>query len=164
MAVFSRKFSSGFSNLQLLKQSKSANSEFESSIKGAIAHCKQSQQLLSSRMQFVRVNNGSQKACVSEIPQSSLINPTATHSKSCVSEIPHLILHSRPADFDSKVWFFDATVQFQTNTKKEEQSMSGQRLNEKITAEFVRLVLDEVAIKSLKLDGIQGHKEWVGRE
>ncbi|TQD73083.1 hypothetical protein C1H46_041385 [Malus baccata] len=37
----------------LLKRSMSANSEFESSIEGAIAHCKQSQQLLSSRMQFV---------------------------------------------------------------------------------------------------------------
>lgn len=41
----------GFYNLQLLKRSSSANSEIESSIEGAIAHCKQSQsqQLLSSR-------------------------------------------------------------------------------------------------------------------
>lgn len=41
----------GFCNLQLLKRSSSANSEVESSIEAAIAHCKQSQsqQLLSSR-------------------------------------------------------------------------------------------------------------------
>ncbi|CAN6685272.1 unnamed protein product [Malus baccata var. baccata] len=77
------------------------------------------------------------------IPYASLINPTATHSKAFVSEIPHLIPHGRPTDFGSKVRFFAAPVQFQTNTKKVEQSTSGPRLNEKITAEFVRLVLDE---------------------
>ncbi|XP_021831368.1 probable membrane-associated kinase regulator 4 [Prunus avium] len=41
--------SSGFCDMQLLKRSTSANSELESSIEGAIAHCKQSQQLFSSR-------------------------------------------------------------------------------------------------------------------
>ncbi|XVF55353.1 hypothetical protein PTKIN_Ptkin06aG0030500 [Pterospermum kingtungense] len=41
--------SSGFCDLQLLKRSNSANSEIENSIQGAIAHCKQSQQLTSSR-------------------------------------------------------------------------------------------------------------------
>ncbi|KAK6244809.1 hypothetical protein QUC31_011218 [Theobroma cacao] len=41
--------SSGFCDLQLLKRSNSANSEIESSIEGAIAHCKQSQQPPSSR-------------------------------------------------------------------------------------------------------------------
>ncbi|MBA0588120.1 probable membrane-associated kinase regulator 3 [Gossypium raimondii] len=41
--------SSGFYDLQLLKRSNSANSEMENSIEGAIAHCKQSQQLSSSR-------------------------------------------------------------------------------------------------------------------
>ncbi|XVF08021.1 hypothetical protein REPUB_Repub06bG0189400 [Reevesia pubescens] len=41
--------SSGFCDLQLLKRSNSANSEIENSIEGAIAHCKQSQQLSSSR-------------------------------------------------------------------------------------------------------------------
>ncbi|KAL5546273.1 hypothetical protein UlMin_005960 [Ulmus minor] len=37
--------SNGFHELQLLKRSSSANSELEGSIEGAIAHCKQSQQL-----------------------------------------------------------------------------------------------------------------------
>ncbi|XVE61803.1 hypothetical protein DITRI_Ditri06bG0068600 [Diplodiscus trichospermus] len=37
--------SSGFCDLQLLKRSNSANSDIENSIEGAIAHCKQSQQL-----------------------------------------------------------------------------------------------------------------------
>ncbi|KAL9399941.1 hypothetical protein Peur_008902 [Populus x canadensis] len=41
--------SNGFCDLQLLKRSSSSNSEFESSIEGAIAHCKRSQQLFSSR-------------------------------------------------------------------------------------------------------------------
>ncbi|KAF8402816.1 hypothetical protein HHK36_010907 [Tetracentron sinense] len=41
--------SNGFHELQFLKRSTSANSEIESSIQGAIAHCKQSQQLFHSR-------------------------------------------------------------------------------------------------------------------
>ncbi|XP_075637827.1 putative membrane-associated kinase regulator 4 [Castanea sativa] len=40
--------SNGFYDLQLLKRSCSANSEIENSIEGAIAHCKQSQQLFTS--------------------------------------------------------------------------------------------------------------------
>lgn len=47
--------SSGFSDLQLLKRSISANSEIESSIEGAIAHCKQSQQIVGVKRQFVGV-------------------------------------------------------------------------------------------------------------
>lgn len=43
--------SSGFYDLQLLKRSNSANSDMENSIEGAIAHCKQSQQLSRSRNQ-----------------------------------------------------------------------------------------------------------------
>ncbi|OVA03562.1 hypothetical protein BVC80_1651g67 [Macleaya cordata] len=41
--------SNGFYEVHLLKRSNSANSEFESSIQGAIAHCKQSQQMFRSR-------------------------------------------------------------------------------------------------------------------
>lgn len=47
--------SSGFSDSQLLKRSISANSEIESSIEGAIAHCKQSQQIVGVKRQFVGV-------------------------------------------------------------------------------------------------------------
>ncbi|XP_042475586.1 probable membrane-associated kinase regulator 4 [Macadamia integrifolia] len=43
---------SGFYDLQFLKRSSSANSEIECSIQGAIAHCKQSQQLSSSRKEL----------------------------------------------------------------------------------------------------------------
>ncbi|CAK7341773.1 unnamed protein product [Dovyalis caffra] len=41
--------SNGFCDLELLKRSSSSNSEFESSIEGAIAYCKKSQQLFGSR-------------------------------------------------------------------------------------------------------------------
>lgn len=41
--------SNGFCDLQLLKRSSSASSEIESSIEGAIAYCKRSQQFFSSR-------------------------------------------------------------------------------------------------------------------
>ncbi|KAM1764423.1 hypothetical protein ACFX11_003675 [Malus domestica] len=71
------------------------------------------------------------------IPYAALINPTASHSKACVLEIPRLIPHDRPTDFGSKVRFFAAPIQ------KVKQSMSDPRMNEKITAKFVRLVLDE---------------------
>lgn len=49
--------------------------------------------------------------------------------------------------------FNSCIVQFQTNTKKVEQSTSDPRMNEKITAKFVRLVLDEgnVFYKWLKI-------------
>ncbi|KAF9591819.1 hypothetical protein IFM89_008469 [Coptis chinensis] len=46
---FSSSNSNGFYELHLLKRSSSANSEFESSVQGAIAHCKQSQQLFHSK-------------------------------------------------------------------------------------------------------------------
>ncbi|KAM1118852.1 hypothetical protein ACFX2I_043118 [Malus domestica] len=71
------------------------------------------------------------------IPNAALINPTASHSKACMSEIPRLIPHDRPTDFGNKVRFFAAPIQ------KIEQSTSGPRMDEKITAKFVRLVLDE---------------------
>ncbi|XP_022764562.1 probable membrane-associated kinase regulator 4 [Durio zibethinus] len=41
--------SNGYQNLQFLKRSSSVNAEIESPIQGAIAHCKQSQQLIRSR-------------------------------------------------------------------------------------------------------------------
>lgn len=41
--------SSGFYELQFLKRSSSASSEIEGSIEAAIAHCKKSQQIFSSR-------------------------------------------------------------------------------------------------------------------
>ncbi|KAA8518844.1 hypothetical protein F0562_016382 [Nyssa sinensis] len=47
--------SNGFYELQFLKRSSSANLEIESSIEGAIAHCKESQQLFSSRKSEVRL-------------------------------------------------------------------------------------------------------------
>lgn len=37
------------------------------------------------------------------------------------------------------VWSYSCIVQFQTNTKKVEQSMSGPHMNEKITAELLGL-------------------------
>ncbi|ONH92309.1 hypothetical protein PRUPE_8G167900 [Prunus persica] len=75
------------------------------------------------------------------IPYAALLNPTVSHSKACVSENPYLISHRGPTDFGSKVRFFAAP--FKGSRKKIEKAASVPRLNEKIEAEFVRLVMDE---------------------
>ncbi|PQM39813.1 uncharacterized protein Pyn_13773 [Prunus yedoensis var. nudiflora] len=75
------------------------------------------------------------------IPYAALLNPTVSHSKACVSENPYLISHCGPTDFGSKVRFF--AVPSKASRKKIEKAASGPRLNEKIEAEFVRLVMDE---------------------
>ncbi|PQQ14445.1 uncharacterized protein Pyn_20074 [Prunus yedoensis var. nudiflora] len=75
------------------------------------------------------------------IPYAALLNPTVSHSKACVSENPYLISHCGPTDFGSKVRFF--AVPSKASRKKIEKAASGPRLNEKIEAQFVRLVMDE---------------------
>ncbi|XP_009341705.2 probable membrane-associated kinase regulator 4 [Pyrus x bretschneideri] len=71
--------SSGFSDLQLLKRSTSANSELESSIEGAIAHCKQSHQLFSSRMQFVGVKRSHQASSNNAVRETHMNNLIALY-------------------------------------------------------------------------------------
>ncbi|XP_023534160.1 translation initiation factor IF3-1, mitochondrial-like [Cucurbita pepo subsp. pepo] len=68
-----------------------------------------------------------------------------------VSEYIARIIPRGPADFGGKVRFYAAPVQFQGKAKKEENNTSGPRLNDKIKAEFVRLVSDDGhAIVSLR--------------
>ncbi|XP_022970983.1 translation initiation factor IF3-1, mitochondrial-like [Cucurbita maxima] len=68
-----------------------------------------------------------------------------------VSEYISRIIPRGPADFGGKVRFYAAPVQFQGKAKKEENNTSGPRLNDKIKAEFVRLVSDDGhAILSLR--------------
>ncbi|KAL5561237.1 hypothetical protein UlMin_030984 [Ulmus minor] len=75
------------------------------------------------------------------IPYGSLINPTVSHSKACVTENQFLSIPNNPSGFCYNVRFFAAPVQFQKT--KEEKDSNGPRINEKITAEFVRLVIDK---------------------
>ncbi|XP_024028795.1 translation initiation factor IF3-1, mitochondrial isoform X1 [Morus notabilis] len=75
------------------------------------------------------------------IPHGSLLNPTFSHSKARLSQNPDFFIHSKPTDFCSNVRFFAAPVQFQKQ-KKEDKETSGPRINEKITADVVRLVMD----------------------
>lgn len=64
---------------------------------------------------------------------------TAKH----VSGYVERIIPRRPADFADNVRFYAAPVQFQGKAKKEEKDTSGPRLNDKIKADFVRLVSDD---------------------
>ncbi|KAK7280585.1 hypothetical protein RJT34_25649 [Clitoria ternatea] len=80
--------------------------------------------------------------CYIHFPHSSSLNSA---SKPYPVEIPHpfSVFHGRPTSSFNSVRFFAAPVQFQVKAKKEEESTSGQRLNEEINAPYVRLVLDD---------------------
>lgn len=72
----------------------------------------------------------------------------ASPSKACLAQNPHFVIHGKPTDFFYNARFFAAPVQYQKQNK-EARETSGPRLNEKITAEVVRLVMgDEHSIVS----------------
>lgn len=57
--------------------------------------------------------------------------------------LPYPVFHGRPTSVFNTVRFFAAPVQFQVKPKNEEEDSDGYRLNEKIKAPYVRLVVDE---------------------
>lgn len=70
------------------------------------------------------------------------LNHSISHAKICETKKPFWeIAVKTPNDFCNNVRFFAAPVQAQQ--KKDEKETSGPRLNDKINAQFVRLVLDE---------------------
>ncbi|XP_062081565.1 translation initiation factor IF3-1, mitochondrial-like [Humulus lupulus] len=76
-------------------------------------------------------------------PHASLLNPTLSHTKSCLTPNSYSItIHNTPTEFCSNVRFFAAPVQFQAKPSKEDSKASGPRINEKITAQVIRLVMD----------------------
>lgn len=75
-----------------------------------------------------------------QIPYDSSLKYTATSSRSRVLENPVWDFIKKHSEFCNNVRFFAAPVQAKV---KEEKTLSGPRLNEKITAPVVRLVSDE---------------------
>ncbi|KAM6582140.1 hypothetical protein CsatB_009142 [Cannabis sativa] len=76
-------------------------------------------------------------------PHASLLNPTISHTKSCLTPNSYSItIHNTPTEFCTNVRFFAAPVQFQAKPSKEDSKASGPRINEKITAQVIRLVMD----------------------
>lgn len=70
------------------------------------------------------------------------LNHSISHTKICEAKKPFWESAVKtPNDFCNNVRFFAAPVQAQQ--KKDEKETSGPRLNDKINAQFVRLVLDE---------------------
>ncbi|PON45066.1 Translation initiation factor [Parasponia andersonii] len=68
----------------------------------------------------------------------------ASYTKSCLKQNSYSIfIHKGRTDFCSNVRFFAAPVQFQNKPSKEDKKTTGPRLNEKITAHVVRLVMDK---------------------
>ncbi|KAL9317051.1 hypothetical protein ACSQ67_013568 [Phaseolus vulgaris] len=69
----------------------------------------------------------------------------ASAPKPCLKDIPqpNSVFHARPTSIFSTVRFFAAPVQFQVKRRNEEDDPSARRLNEKITASYVRLVEDD---------------------
>ncbi|KAJ6386105.1 hypothetical protein OIU77_029133 [Salix suchowensis] len=76
-----------------------------------------------------------------QIPYDSSLKYTATSSRSRVLENPVWDFIKKHSEFCNNVRFFAAPVQ--AKVKKEEKTLIGPRLNEKITAPAVRLVGDE---------------------
>ncbi|XP_059653873.1 translation initiation factor IF3-1, mitochondrial [Cornus florida] len=76
----------------------------------------------------------------SQIPGPCSVNHAAGHTRIRVLDKPCLIIHNNPFVPRNNVRFFAAPVQF---TSRRKEDSSGPRLNEKITAEVVRLVTDE---------------------
>ncbi|XP_031260874.1 translation initiation factor IF3-1, mitochondrial isoform X2 [Pistacia vera] len=71
-----------------------------------------------------------------QVPQ---LNSSVTESRICAVENPFWGIVKKHTDFCNNVRFFAAPVQ----PKKEEKDLTGPRINEQITAQFVRLVLEE---------------------
>ncbi|KAF8406631.1 hypothetical protein HHK36_008721 [Tetracentron sinense] len=76
-----------------------------------------------------------------QIPGVSLIHYIDGGTKVRVSEKPDPFICRRPTELFDKVRFFAAPVQ--AKPKQEEKDPLGTRINNQITAEFVRLVTDE---------------------
>ncbi|KAG5547615.1 hypothetical protein RHGRI_013343 [Rhododendron griersonianum] len=71
-----------------------------------------------------------------------LLNQTTTHPITRVLKSPTaFVIRETQIEFGNGVRFFAAPVQ--AKSKQQEKDTSGRRLNEKITAEFVRLVTEE---------------------
>uniref|UniRef100_A0A5B7BD71 Translation initiation factor 3 N-terminal domain-containing protein n=1 Tax=Davidia involucrata TaxID=16924 RepID=A0A5B7BD71_DAVIN len=81
------------------------------------------------------------KRCYFQVPRPYLVNRTASHPRCRVLDKPNWVIHKSQFEFGNNVRFFAAPVQ--ARPKQEEKDTSGPRLNEKITAEFVRLVTDD---------------------
>ncbi|RDX58549.1 Translation initiation factor IF3-1, mitochondrial, partial [Mucuna pruriens] len=92
--------------------------------------------------------------------------PHASAPKPCPTDIPHpySVFRSRPTSVFNSVRFFAAPVQ--VKPKNEEEDSSGLRLNEKIRAPYIRLVVDDAhsimsrfealeRAKKLKLDLVE---------
>ncbi|XP_027938099.1 translation initiation factor IF3-1, mitochondrial [Vigna unguiculata] len=69
----------------------------------------------------------------------------ASAPKPCHMDIPrpNSVFHARPTSVFSTVRFFAAPVQFQVKNRNEEEDPSERRMNEKIKAPYVRLVVDD---------------------
>ncbi|KAL7206984.1 hypothetical protein ACSBR2_019641 [Camellia fascicularis] len=79
--------------------------------------------------------------CYFEIPRPCLANHTCSRTRIFVLDNPNSAIHKSHIEFSNSVRFFAAPIQ--AKPKQEEKDTSGPRLNEQITAEFVRLVSDE---------------------
>ncbi|KAF7810765.1 translation initiation factor IF3-1, mitochondrial-like [Senna tora] len=81
------------------------------------------------------------RRCYIELPNASLLNSIASHRKPPVRVTPYWVFPERHTDVCHNVRFFAAPVQ--ARTKKEQRDTGEPRLNEEITARFVRLVIDD---------------------
>ncbi|KAK9286183.1 hypothetical protein L1049_014566 [Liquidambar formosana] len=81
------------------------------------------------------------KRCYLQTPYSSSVNYTTSHTRFRFIEKPDWVVPKKPTEFCYNSRFFAAPVQ--AKPKQEEKDTSGPRLNDKIMAQFVRLVTEE---------------------
>ncbi|XP_057511179.1 translation initiation factor IF3-1, mitochondrial-like isoform X2 [Actinidia eriantha] len=81
------------------------------------------------------------KRCYFHVPRRCLANHTVSSTRIWVLENPTSIIRKTQFEFANNARFFAAPVQ--AKPKQEQRDTSGPRLNDKIKAEFVRLVTEE---------------------
>ncbi|KAI8553984.1 hypothetical protein RHMOL_Rhmol05G0061300 [Rhododendron molle] len=89
-----------------------------------------------------RIRQATVTSLVTQYKRCHLLNQTITHPITRVLKSPTaFVIRETQIEFGNGVRFFAAPVQ--AKSKQEEKDTSGRRLNEKITAEFVRIVTEE---------------------
>ncbi|XP_028777764.1 translation initiation factor IF3-1, mitochondrial-like [Neltuma alba] len=89
------------------------------------------------------------RRCYIQLPSASLLN-SITHRNTRVSERPSWIFRSRSTDVYNNARFFAAPAQSKTKMDNSEP-----RINEEITAQFIRLVVDDEHSIVSRLEALQ---------
>ncbi|XP_019165399.1 PREDICTED: uncharacterized protein LOC109161449 isoform X2 [Ipomoea nil] len=105
----------------------------------------------------IRVLSNRLKRCYFHIHNpTELPQRASSHASIWVPNKPNLTIHTNRVELMNSVRFFAAPIQ--AKPKKKEKDTGGPRLNEKVTAAFVRLVTDEDHVVISRLEALNRAK------